>query len=388
MLVCTSVSPAHPQGALAFADVARERRPQPDELEAEALLVEAAAAALGGGSIVREGPTATWSVGPRRTENGKTDGDVALELELPVLSNRGAREALAGELGQTGDLMRSGVRSVALADLAVAYARSWLAQNELLLRHEDLALAERWLQATRIRVEAGADPPYELILVAGERDRAAVDVAETTREVELAWGELARLANVGREPRPLDLASLPGTSAEPRVAEARAEAAAAVEGIAARRQLALLLARARAAGASSRWAVAGDLEREGEERVARLGLAYRFPLGGERAVLSEVLRAEELEATTEAASGEADIRARVAAASAALASSTPTVSAGDHGTARRALDARLAEGSDRASAVLPLRRQLLEAGLSALEARALRAQSAAELHLLAGGEVP
>ncbi len=60
------------------------------------------------------------------------------------------------------------------------------------------------------RVEAGADPPYEAILVGGERDRALLELVAARREVELAWGELSQLAALTPRPTPLDLTSLPG----------------------------------------------------------------------------------------------------------------------------------------------------------------------------------
>jgi hypothetical protein len=50
-----------------------------------------------------------------------------------------------------------------------------------------------------------------------------------------------------------------------------------------------------------------------------------------------------------------------------------------------ALESRLTEGKDRASQVLPLRRQLLDAALASAGARAARAQAAAERFFLEGG---
>jgi outer membrane protein TolC len=60
------------------------------------------------------------------------------------------------------------------------------------------------------------------------------------------------------------------------------------------------------------------------------------------------------------------------------------VSPEDLERARRALAARVVEGKERPSAVLPLRRQLLESRLAALAAEALRARAIAELTFLTG----
>jgi hypothetical protein len=83
-----------------------------------------------------------------------------------------------------------------------------------------------------------------------------------------------------------------------------------------------------------------------------------------------------------------EVRARVAAARAALAAPPTALTAADYQTARSALDARITEGRERASEVLPLRRQLLEAGLAQARTRASRAAAAAELFFLDGGELP
>jgi outer membrane protein TolC len=79
------------------------------------------------------------------------------------------------------------------------------------------------------------------------------------------------------------------------------------------------------------------------------------------------------------------VRARIAAAQTALAAAEPELGPEHLEQARRALTARVAEGKQRPSEVLPLRRQLLEARLASLAAEALRARAAAELVFLTGG---
>jgi hypothetical protein len=81
------------------------------------------------------------------------------------------------------------------------------------------------------------------------------------------------------------------------------------------------------------------------------------------------------------------LRARLAAARAALAAVPPALESADLLQAQRALTVRLAEGKERPSQIVPLRRLLLEARLAGLAARATRAKAAAELHYLIGGLV-
>src|SRR5688572_28133321 len=278
--ILLATSPLAAADPLSFEQAAAARRTHPRELEVERLLAEAAAAATGRGGILLEGPTTSVTTGPRRAE-GSTDADAMVEVEVPLLATRQRRSDLAAALDEKAEAVRLSARGIALADLSAAYARAWLAQTEAKLREEDIAVVDDWLAATERRVEAGADPPYESILIAGERDRALLDLLAARREVELAWGELARWSAIAESSQPVDIATLPGAREAGAALEESGKAV--FSGIEARRELIALLARARTAAASSRWAIAGDAGREGDERLARVGFAYRFPLGGERA---------------------------------------------------------------------------------------------------------
>ena len=384
-LTCFAAVPACTAQALAFREVASARRPHPQEIEVESFLAEVTEASAGGGAWLLEAPTASALTGGRRPDGGDTELDLGVAIELPIHADRHRRLDLATALSKSSDALRRSQVAVAHADLAAAFARAWLAQTEVELRAEDLAITEAWLEATRRRVDAGADPPYESILVGGERDRALLELVAARREVELAWGELSQLAALSPRPTPLDLSSLPRErDVSPPV---EAGGATVLAGIEARRNLELLLARARFAAASSRWAVEGDAAREGEEEnIAHVGFAYRFARQGEKAANASAQRAAEAAAESRAASESAALAARLVAAEVALASQAPALEEGDLEGARRALESRLAEGKERASQVLPLRRQLLDAALASAAARAARAQAMAELFLLEGGD--
>jgi hypothetical protein len=384
LTVVGTALPLRASDPLTFDQAAAALRPHPRELEIEALLAEAASAAVGAGGILLEGPTAGVAAGPRRVD-GETEGDLAVEVEVPLLAGRQRRLDLAHAIDPAAESMRSSARAIALADLAAAFSRTWLAQAEVDLRAEDVSIADAWLAATERRIEAGADPPYESILVAGERDRAALDLVAAREEVELAWGELSRLSSVDRASA-LDLGSLPASGDSP--VPPTDAASVALAGIETERELATMLARARSAVTSSRWALAGDAGREGDERVARVGASYRFARGGERATIEELERTSASLAAAEATARAGEVRARLAAARAAADALPSQLDAMDFEAARRALDARVQEGKERASEVLPLRRQLLEAALARARGQAARARARAELSLLEGGDQP
>jgi hypothetical protein len=370
---------ASPQ-ALTFPEVLAVRRPAPEEIDAQRLLAEAVRSAAGAGSRLAEAPSVSAQGGPRRSEGGSTGADFAVGVELPVLSGRSARGDLATLVESARRPLETGTRALGAADLASAFVDVWLAQSTVEVREEDLAATESWLAHAQRRVEAGADPPYEPTLVAGERDRALVELVSARRELELAWGELAARADVGPSPRPVELGD---AMAAP--AAAPTEEPIATASIEAREQLALGLARVRAGAARSRWALQSEVATEGDERLAHVGVAYRFPLRGERSAIEQELAAAEQEARREAERARVALRARLAAARAALASSSPVLAADDLERAHSALTTRLAEGKERASQVLPLRRQLLEARLAGLAARAARARATFELYYLLEG---
>jgi outer membrane protein TolC len=368
------------EGGLPFAAALARRRATGGEAEVAALVAEARSAAAGGGSLAAAGPSVALTAGPRQREMEGSTGDFAVEVEVPLATARGARAALARSLEAEAEEALAGARALAAADLAVAFADAWLAQATVTVREEDLAATDEWLALARRRVEAGADPPYEPVLVAGERDRSLVELVAARREAELAWGELAARTELGTEPQPLTLAGL--ADAAGRMGPGDRPALA---GIDARRRLETALAQARSAAAGRRWALASEVASEGDERLAHLGVAYRIPLRGERRAVQGELAAAQARATRAAEAQAAAVRARAAAARSALGAARPAVEPGDLDRARSALTVRIAEGKERPSDVLPLRRQLLEARLAAFAAEALRARAAAELAFLTGG---
>jgi hypothetical protein len=375
------------QEPLRFGDVRTRVVPTEAQLETEELLAAAAQAAVGGSSLLGDGITTGVTTGPRHREGAGTSSDLAFSAELPLRSDRSERAALGDALGGLAEALRLADSDVASAELARAFVDAWLAQELVMLREQDLTLVESWLGTARRRVEAGADPPFEATLVAGEHDRALVELMAARRQVESSWGELVARAELPPRPRPLSLAGLPGADAFAAVPVAD-PSPRLVGGLAARRALGVQLARVDAGAARSRWALAGEAAREGDERLARVGVAYRFPLRGESSAIGAAVQVAQIRADRDAARRRAAIQASLAAASAAKGSPPATLDDAELERAQAALTARLEEGKERASEVLPLRRQLVEARVAALAARAARLEAGADLFFLGGAGAP
>lgn len=365
-----------PKVPIDLADLAAVRRPHPAELEVEARLAAARRALARSAGPLLGGPQLSLAAGPRRLEDGETRADVALGVELQIYAARPEQRALAEALEAAEPVLRAAAVDDAEFALRAAYVEVWRLDELAALRAEDLALVERWLAATRRRVEEGADPAYEAALVAGERDRARLEVERTRAEIAAAREALSALAPVpegelllARPRAPESCPHSTGSSRRELAARARAALTIAEVGLASRAE-------------NARWAVASDLAREGDEEVARLGLAYRFAPRGEKAALGE-LRAAAIAAELRAAELElARLAARREAARSRLAPSVPASAEEELAAGVAALEARLAEGRSRPSETLPLRRQLLAAREAAIVTHAERTLAAAELAAL------
>jgi hypothetical protein len=379
----TVLGPATVSAQLDFDAVLAKRRPSPEEIEVERLLAEAQRISAGSRGVAAEGPTTSIAGGPR-DKDGSED-DLSLQVEMPLLSARSERRALGEMLPTAGAAAKTAAGAVADAELADAFVAAWLADAIAHVRALDLATVEAWLDASRRRTEAGADPPYEPILVGGERDRALVESIEAHREVELAWGELRARADVPQRPEPVALGALPGYATTPDITTS-SPGDVMKAGIEARRNVAIAVARVQTARASSRWGLAGEVAAEGGERLAHVGVAYRLPLRGERSAIAAEQSAAETAANREAERRLVEVEAQVSAAAATLAWAGQVLDSSALDAAQAALTARLEEGKERPSEILPLRRQLLEARIAALRSRAARIAAEAKLFFLAEGK--
>ena len=385
-LPCLLVAQAPP---LSYDDILQRARTSPEQLRAEALLAERHRALGGTRGLLREGPALGLSAGPRTQPGAPATTDRSVELDLPLFLSPAVRRDLASALGQADPALREAARVEARFRLRQAYLDAWLAERLLQLRQADLATVRTWLQAARARLEAGADPAFQVSLVEGEALRAQADLEEAHRQRLIAWAGLRSLAEVPAAPQPLGDPGDPGEPAAPASEglQARFEAGALRQALQRRLDLDRQTLRHQEALAASRWSLRGSYAREGEERIGKVGLAYRFARPGEGQALRRETETALQAATRESESALLDLDARFQSALARLPLAAPIPFAA-FDASLRAVGLRLSEGRERPSEALPIRRQLLEAQAASHRRAHAAHLLSAELQALTSGVTP
>jgi len=356
-LPCLLMAQAPP---LAYEDILKRARTSPAQYRTEALLAERHRALSGTRGFLREGPSLGLAAGPRTNPMLPTSTDQSVELDLPLFLSPGTRRRLEEALGQADPALRAAAGTEAQFQLRRAYLDAWLTERLLQLRDADLTTVESWLKAARARLEAGADPGYQVSLVEGEVLRAQADLDESRRQRLNAWAALRTVADVPGGPAPL---ADPGDPPPLPAAElaAKFETSALRRAIQSRLELEHRALLHQEAVATSRWSLRGSYAREGEERIGKVGLAYRFSRPGE----GQALR-RETEATLQASKRELEVAlleldARFQSALIRQQTATPPMPFKGFDLSLNAISLRLSEGRERPSEALPIRRQLLEA---------------------------
>lgn len=371
---------------------------------AEELAVSSELAAAGrelGATSARwaAGPTLGFETGPRRAD-GSTDADVAVDLDLPLLAKANGREEALAALERATTRLPAAARLETRGRIAAAFLDAWAAEQEALLRGEDVATVERWLEIARRRLEQGAEAAFEVDLIGFDREQARAERAEALVARAAAWSRLAVWVEPPLAPlpeagtgEPIAEPSPPGLPPDEEF-EARWEASPLAAAFSARRDLTVALARFEQARSQSRWALRSSVAREAEESVARFGLAYRFPLAAERPAAEQALAASVAAAEREAGQGLAELESRFAAArsrfAALSASEAPASDAPPPSPERTlaAIELRLTEGKARPSEALLLRRAVIAAELARIQRRAALRAAAWELALLTAEVLP
>lgn len=365
-LPCLLAMQAVAQTPLTFEHIQARARVAPEGWRAEALLADHEIQSRAARGFLREGPTLSLSAGPRRVPGAQDTTDRGFEVDLPLFLSPGLRADLESSLGKASPLLKEAARREGALRLRAAYLDAWLAARLLSLRETDLATVEQWLQAARNRFEAGADPAYQVSLVEGERLKVSQDLDEARIQAARAWGGLAALADVPAAPVPLDgPGPAPGVAREHLVE--RLQEGPLRKALLARLELEERGLRLKEAVALSRWSLRGSYAREGEDKVARLGVAVRLPRPGESAAQRRGTESQvrALQGETRAALAELDARA-LGAVSRLQAAPSETALPSDFTLAIAAVSLRLREGRERPSEALPIRRQLLEAQMASL----------------------
>jgi len=368
LLLLQAAIPVFAQTPITFAEILSKARPAPELQRVEARQAEHQLQLQESRGFLREGPSLSLQMGPRRNPLAPTTTDKAFELDLPLFLSPGVRRELETLLGQSHPLLQEAAHREGQLKLRAAYLNAWLAAKLLSLREADLALVERWKQVTQSRFEAGSDPEFQVALVEGERLQVQQELDEAHIQQTHAWSALTALAELPPEPQPLaDPGALTGIPA----GDLRLHESPLRKALLAQVDLEERSLRLKESLAQSRWSLRASHAQEGEEKVTRIGLAVRLPRPGEGASQHNHTEAQIRALKGEARQALAELDARSQSALARLRQGgSPTTP--DFSKAMAAVELRLQEGRERPSEALPIRRQLLAAQMASL--RAVHAQ--------------
>lgn len=308
--------------------------------------------------------------------------DQGLEVDLPLFLNRSVRREFSAALSQAEPQLRAAVAAEERLGLRKAALDVWLEQQLRALQEADLATVRAWLRVAQARLEAGADPAYQVTLVEGELMRAQLALAEAQGREAAAWGALRLRADLPTASAPV-AAPEPGPLPNPTDLEGRFQMGCLRRALPARLALEERALAHLSAADQSRWSLRGSYAREGEEaRIAKVGVAYRFRRPGEAAAAARSLQVTQAQVRQSLAQVEGELDARFRAALAQLEATRALPTMGDPQEALVAITLRLEAGKERPSEALSVRRQLLEVQQADLRRRHALALLAAELEAL------
>jgi hypothetical protein len=339
------------------------------------------------GGFAREGPIVAVEAGPRRLEDDETKADLSIEAGVPIRLRGGARATAAAKLDEAAPVLLAAAEAEAGRRLADAYAEAWLAASRMEALAGQRELLEGWRDVARKRVEAGADAPFRATLVEADLIRARGELDRARREAAEAWGALRALADLPAAPQVLAIPVIP---AWPGADESKAlfEAGVARASIDARLALDLAFGALETSDRLERWSLLGSVAKEGADSVARAGLAYRFPLPGERTSNDEASKSLERTLRRHADAERRLLEARLAGALERAREFGPLPDGRSFEESLAAVNLRVLEGKDGPSDAVLSRRPLLDGRLAALERLRDAFLLSAELEALTKGMTP
>lgn len=345
---------------LSYDDIVQRARTSPEQFRAEAMLAERHRALNGTRGFLREGPSLGFAAGPRANPVAPTTTDQTVDLDLPLFLSPNIRRRFEEAIGQADPALRGAAKVEARFHLRQAYLDAWLAERLLHLREADLTTVQTWFKAAQVRLKAGADPLFQVSLVEGEVLRTQADLDEARRQRLDTWARLRALAEIPSAPA---LLADPGDAVAPPLdgLQAKFEASALRRAIQGRLDLEEQALRHQEAVATSRWSLRGSYSREGEDRIGKVGLAYRFNRPGEVQALRRETEATLQATRRELGVGLLELDARFQSALTRLQTAAPASPFKGFELSLNAISLRLSEGKERPSEALPIRRQLLEA---------------------------
>lgn len=382
-LAC-ALSAQAPAPPLTYDSLLAKARPDPWLLRLEADLAARQRHLAATGGVLKEGPT-LMAEGGRRVGPSATTTDKVAQVDAPLLLAPATRGKARRTLDATERTTLALGRAETHQRLRLAYLDAWLAQAQLDLKAGQSEVTETWLRVATARVDSGSDPAYQVDLVRGDLVRQRAELGEAHRRLAEAWAALRTLADLPAQPEPLadpGPAALPDPAALPGAFESGLARRALADRLASEEAAFLL----QQAVQSSRWSLRGSYASEGDERITRLGVAFRLPRAGELGAQRREASAGQAALRREGESAQLQLASRFETALARLKAFGDPQEARGFEASLRAVDLRLQEGKERPSEALLLRRQLLEAESAALQRRRDAHALMAELDLLTLGD--
>ena len=381
--------PAHPSSPhpLTFESILSHALPGLEHLRLESWLAERNRELAGSAGFLREGPSFGVAAGPRRSTGLSNTTDQSADVDLPLFLSSGTRNSLLRALNQADPLLREGARREALLRLRQAYLEAWLEQEVTSMREQDLRTVEVWLNAAKARLDSGADPAFQVALVEGEILKAQMELADSRRRASLAWISLRSQTDLPDLPVPLaDPGPIPAL--DPLSHSSSYQNAPLRRALLARIEVERENLRHREALGLSRWSLRGSFAKEGEDRIAKLGMAYRFSRPSESQAVRRETEAGLATLHRELQIALAELDGRFQSALERLQSLGGMASRRSFQSAIQAVGLRLQSGKERPSDALPIRRQLLDAEVAGLRRHCAQHLLQAELQALTAGVTP
>jgi hypothetical protein len=362
------------------------------KLNLDATLADGRRQAKDASGFMRESPTVSVIAGPRTNTNAPTATDQTIEIDAPLMLKREPARSLLSFLDSAVPVLHSAADLENRLTIHQTFLDAWLAERTEAIRAEDHFLVQTWLEIARIRSESGADPAFQLDLVRGELLKSRLDWEEAKRIRIRNWNILRVLSELPERPQPLDYSPSRETTdindlKTPELANLYQNGVLR-RASTARQNLEMSQINLQAAVADSRWSVSGSYAKENDDRITKIGLAYKFPRSGESSAIKAEQRVRIETSKRNAEVALADLDLRFATAMQTVESNKSYPEPLDTTASLEALTLRLREGKDRPSDVIPIRRQFMEIRIAELQRLHSLSLARAELLTLTAGNLP
>ncbi|MDR2697462.1 MAG: hypothetical protein LBB40_03185 [Holophagales bacterium] len=361
-------------------------------LNIESALADVRRQAKDASGFMRDSPSVSVVAGPRTNSVAPASTDQAIEIDAPLMLKREPARQLTSLLDSVAAVLYNAADLENSLAIHQAFLNAWLAERIETIRAEDHILVQIWLEISRTRSESGADPAFQLDLVRGELLKSRLDWEDAKRTRIQSWNVLKSLSELPERPQPLDyflskeVADISDlkTSDMVKLYQNGALRRASI----ARQSLEMSRINLQAAVSDSRWSISGSYAKENDDRITKIGIAYKFPRSGELSAIRAEQRVRIETSKRNAELALADLDLRFAAAIQTVESNKSYSESLDTAASLEALTLRLKEGKDQPSDVIPIRRQFMEIRIAELRRSHSLSFAYAELLTLTAGNMP